>query len=418
MRYLLKIFSGPHIGAEVELPTGESTIGSSDDCDLVLTDRLIAEQHVAVSVSDSSISIRQLGSEAVLVDGKPVDSAELRPFQYFTIGTTHLAIGPADKPWPHFDLSDFQLRPPVEEAEPSQELDDVQSESDATETSVTPAETQLSQSRGSRRFPVMITSVALFFALNAALVFAGFSNNWLDSKPETTSEQANDIEAERSNFERLVKEFSPGVEVDESNQRLELTGYVIRETDREQLLEAAKNIDPHVIFKVRSTESLLAVVNEILSQAELEQTWSASITNPGVIKISGTLETRSTDSEELLRKTLERIEKDVPLKELLVDVTKTRSILEESEVIAEVNLSEDSDTQTVPTPPTERLLRSNPIPIIDVRIANDRVFTLPNGIQISVGGRLSDGSRVEEIEFEHAIVRTKSGQRMIVPFGL
>ena len=35
---LLRIFSGQHLGAEIELPDGEHVIGTDDSCDIILSD--------------------------------------------------------------------------------------------------------------------------------------------------------------------------------------------------------------------------------------------------------------------------------------------------------------------------------------------------------------------------------------------
>ena len=411
MRYLLKIFSGPHVGAEVELQSGETTIGRSEECDLVLSDRLIAERHVVIDISGQSITCRTLGTETFLLDGKSVESAELRPFQYFTIGTTHLAIGPADKPWPHFDLSDFQLRPPVESA-PVEAAEEGQSKTSSLRSGEQEEESLPTVRRRVFSKPVIAISIALFLLANAAFVFGGFSNGWLDAKPTVKLSRSENLPLPPDTFDTVSREFLPGITIEHSNQRLQVNGYVIKESDRVKLLDAAKISDPHVLFKVRSTESLLATVEEMLAQNGFSEDWSATIAEPGVIKITGSLHDDAHIAQ--WQATLERIEDDVPVKELIVDVERPE---------ATVNIADNTApvTTSVPDPPApqpERILRSNPIPIVDVRIANDRVFTLPNGIQISVGGRLTDGSKVEEIHLEHAIVRTQSGQKMIVPFGL
>lgn len=52
---LLKIFSGPNIGAEVPLQDGVYVLGSDDDCDLVLADHFIAPRHAQLELSGGKV---------------------------------------------------------------------------------------------------------------------------------------------------------------------------------------------------------------------------------------------------------------------------------------------------------------------------------------------------------------------------
>ena len=47
---LLHIFSGFHIGAEIILPTGKHTLGTSDSCDIILHDQCLASHHLLIDI--------------------------------------------------------------------------------------------------------------------------------------------------------------------------------------------------------------------------------------------------------------------------------------------------------------------------------------------------------------------------------
>jgi hypothetical protein len=137
----------------------------------------------------------------------------------------------------------------------------------------------------------------------------------------------------------------------------------------------------------------------------------ATAAEPGVVRIAGTLSRDAADVLQRWRATAKRIETDVPLRRLIVE-------LDEPSAQAKSDASSGALLRIpVPRPSSPPPLSGRVLPILDVRVAHDRVITLIDGRQVSVGGWLPDGSRVEEIDLEHTVVRTTSGQRMIIPYG-
>lgn len=66
-RATLYVFSGPHLGAEIDLPLGTFLVGSDASCDIILNGTSLAPRHASLSVVMTSGSIR--------VDVKPLDGA-------------------------------------------------------------------------------------------------------------------------------------------------------------------------------------------------------------------------------------------------------------------------------------------------------------------------------------------------------
>ena len=99
---VLRIFSGLHLGAEIELIEGVYVIGTDDSCDLILSDSSLRARHAALRVSVSSESV-SLSAEAL--DG-PVFSAgsklkeesAIAPLSPFQIGLLTAAWLPDDAP--------------------------------------------------------------------------------------------------------------------------------------------------------------------------------------------------------------------------------------------------------------------------------------------------------------------------------
>lgn len=57
---VLKIFSGPHLGAEVPLSAGSYILGSNSSCDIILKDSTIAERHLKIIVPENIDHPQQL----------------------------------------------------------------------------------------------------------------------------------------------------------------------------------------------------------------------------------------------------------------------------------------------------------------------------------------------------------------------
>lgn len=85
MNLLLKIVEGPNKGAEIALVEGVAvTLGKGDDCDIVLADATLPDAPMGIEATADSVTV---GGEA------------LELFHVKTLGSTSLAVGPADSPW-------------------------------------------------------------------------------------------------------------------------------------------------------------------------------------------------------------------------------------------------------------------------------------------------------------------------------
>lgn len=118
-KYLLKILSGPHQGAEVALDEGELIIGNAQDCDLILSDTLVSPHHLKTVVSENGVSIVPLESP-VYYDGQEIAKDEyfpVEPFKFISLGTTHFIIGPVEGEWPALSAVDIPGLTKLEKAE-------------------------------------------------------------------------------------------------------------------------------------------------------------------------------------------------------------------------------------------------------------------------------------------------------------
>lgn len=98
---VLRIVSGLHIGASRPLSAQETVlIGSSGDCDIVLSDPGVAPRHAFLTRMGGTVSLRALDAP-LRIDGQtlePGDPAELSAMQRVDLGGASIAVGASDDP--------------------------------------------------------------------------------------------------------------------------------------------------------------------------------------------------------------------------------------------------------------------------------------------------------------------------------
>jgi type III secretion protein D len=104
--YLLKILNGIHGGAEVELHPGQYVIGRNDECDIVLGDDGIEQEHMVLTYNPAGQLAVAAKTGEFLIDGNPVESGEigLDIHQIVSIGQIHWAVVEQGDGWQPGDL--------------------------------------------------------------------------------------------------------------------------------------------------------------------------------------------------------------------------------------------------------------------------------------------------------------------------
>lgn len=101
MAVILRIFSGLHLGAEIELADGIYVIGTDDSCDLILSESSLAPRHAALRVvSDESavgVSAEALDGTVLLNGSQAGEECDLPPRVPFQLGLLIAAWIPADE---------------------------------------------------------------------------------------------------------------------------------------------------------------------------------------------------------------------------------------------------------------------------------------------------------------------------------
>ena len=99
--FILKVLSGLHTGAEYLLPPGLTRLGKSLQCDLVLHDQGIVDEHFSFNRSAEGLEVQCLAQDVpVLLDGAPQTGPFIiREFGIVTTAALYLAIGVEDQLW-------------------------------------------------------------------------------------------------------------------------------------------------------------------------------------------------------------------------------------------------------------------------------------------------------------------------------
>lgn len=132
--FYLKILSGNHIGAEIPLEPGRYSVGTDENCDLVLTDASLHDIELIIEISsEGALKVQTSTPDTPLyLNGIPSGSGvQSNHFDVLTSSGLFFALGPSDAQWPDLPLPEL-MRPEGEEEET---IDDVPSDAGDSEQS-------------------------------------------------------------------------------------------------------------------------------------------------------------------------------------------------------------------------------------------------------------------------------------------
>ncbi|MEZ5581693.1 MAG: FHA domain-containing protein [Candidatus Competibacteraceae bacterium] len=105
---VLKLLSGPQLGAEVPLRNGDYLIGSDDDADVVLLDDSVAPHHARLTIHNGQLVVTaqdqavSIGNQSL----KPGAQGEIPAGTVIGLGTTYIGLGPEETDWLNLTLPD------------------------------------------------------------------------------------------------------------------------------------------------------------------------------------------------------------------------------------------------------------------------------------------------------------------------
>lgn len=180
--WLIKVLNGPNAGAQI-LVSGEVTVGTSVDCDLILNDPHICSVHCQIKKEEEE-SFDIIPKEGIIfINGKKVEAAvgKLKLGDVLTLGSTHLTGGPSEQLWPPVTIPAIQeVRAEAAAVAPSPAGEAAK----APPTTTAPIKKRLALSRQSI-ISLILVGVLLFFgvAFLRLLVHGNLKMNRAEFKP-------------------------------------------------------------------------------------------------------------------------------------------------------------------------------------------------------------------------------------------
>lgn len=251
----LRVFSGPHLGAEIILPPGEYLVGSDDSCDIILSEGLVSPRHALVRIvrgpenpPQTHADIRPVDG-SVLIDQSPVatDGTPWIPGSPCLLGSTMLAWLPAEETaeaWQELiarlskpaQSIDRPATPPLASDTPAVEAEANQVPTELTNTNSVVSPAKPTQP-GKRTAAMIIRALVVILFLASLAISYDFSTRMTGiSQEELTAI------LKENGFTDLVVQFDGEV--------LKLRGEVMDDHERVRLLRLAQSLQSPVQLDV------------------------------------------------------------------------------------------------------------------------------------------------------------------------
>jgi type III secretion protein D len=305
--FLLRLLSGPHAGAEVELDEHdkEVVIGSDDSCDLVLADALAAPKHAAFQYEGGELRLKPLDGQ-VFLDGKLLsgESVGVPPFHFVTIGTTQIVAGAADAEWPTISIADA---PPLEKP---LEMPLDANGNPAVAAGNDPANAKVAKEWERKKLRrIIFSGVGIFVGGLVVLMLLPDRN-----RPNLVVNEKI-IRAEIANLD-----YRSSVDVRVESGRIIVEGYVPTNEQLRTLKNELLQITTALQFNVRSEERIVKSIED--SVRDIDGNLRVIPITPGVYSVSGYV--HNTERWQRIRG---RLDQDIPgVKKINSDIMTPESV--------------------------------------------------------------------------------------------
>ena len=365
----LKIFSGPHVGAEVILADGDFVIGRDDDCDIILNDEAIADRHARLQIANGATTLLAL-SGSVAVDGQPTEDGPtaLPARTIFTLGTTHCGLAPIGENWREVVLPELVRGgllaresgegaqvPAATDAGSEQENVPAAGVSTAAATATDGSADEegaedKARTAGRKSRPLMsVLGVLLIFIAGALFWTESARQGKAYTKGETPTSAVKHFVDVRGT-EQLVAEngLADRLAVSTSaDDRVVVSGYLDSEAERRSLAAALRSANLEARLRIWTGEALLLAAKTTVNA--LRAPLQVGYRDPGVITLSGIM-----PRGQSLRKVIDALYDDIPgiitLDNMAVDldlaVSDFRDLLEDVGLNEQITVNTRKDTVT------------------------------------------------------------------------
>ena len=293
--YLLKIFSGPHLGAEIFLTQPDMSLGRDPDCDIVLSDHLLSERHLRIMIRENNLVIlRETEAGSIWVNGQPVQAGEtlLNNFDMIIAGTTCFCIGPLETRWPRIEIP--AVLPEEAEASPDQ----TESTDDSASKSLPMATVRWGNLEIRKRSLVLISFLVFFITAVAGVMLFYPKPDQFPRKTSVTSAESMENRLRSAGFPNVLIRKS-------DNRKWEIGGYVAVSPEKTRLIRIVRDEFPDTLVQVHVMDQLLEACRE--TAAGMHIPVEISDAGMGNIRLTGFV-----ISDERRKRLLEMIQQEIP----------------------------------------------------------------------------------------------------------
>lgn len=253
----LRILSGVNKGVSVNLSDGVYELGSSENCDLIITDDEVEKHHLFLEIGQEEMNICPIKT-LVHINGKRcVNRQIINFFDVVMVGSTRFCIGPREGIWPRIRA----FSPKVIKKENTDVLVGVE----AGEPVVSPKQILLEkQQENTQKTKKIVFPVVVFFGVLLAVFTLGvlLPVQTVGAGSSTIEENINEI-IRRENLDRSL------VLQNNHDGGLELSGYVSDLDSFSRVRSAMLNKYPAVRMRVWTASDLVLRAKEILKSLSI-----------------------------------------------------------------------------------------------------------------------------------------------------
>lgn len=284
MPWVLKILSGPHLGAEINIGSHAYGLGKGEDNDIILADESLERQHCRLEGSEQGIRLHWLAQEARLyIQGAPVSEQEieLKPFEVVSSGQLNFVYGPANQDWPQISIPELQPDP---EPEPEEESDE-----EAQQQEAIPEESNLVAAPQ----PPRARKGGWLIAVAVCAGLGGAAYKWVPWGSETQIAQPSaPVMSKADKLNQALQDAGLGqiTATENDNQIMLLEGYVADNGQQLQLQSLVNRYPGRVKNEVQNNAQLFSNIGYLLNVLDSPHLRVVYGKQLGEFKITGYLE--------------------------------------------------------------------------------------------------------------------------------
>lgn len=262
---LLKILSGPNVGAELELKDGIYILGSDPECDIILMDSMVSPRHLRLTVKGRLLTLEPIEG-ATYIEGKEIQgkTENVPLYAFITIGSTHWVIGDAGKTWPKISIAEAPSFVEMMGGKEKPKEATVVIEGQA----VTHEEAEKKAIAALDLLPYKLK--VLFYSVGGVLLFIIFISLLRmiaverEAAPSVSQQKIDYLQSALYSYNQ-----ANNLQVSGEQGRIVVSGYLKTNRELQIISNMVNRYDKNIIFNVYSEENLVNAVEQILSEANL-----------------------------------------------------------------------------------------------------------------------------------------------------